>query len=155
MLSFLQTYQSVRMKFTVLLWHFFFLFFFFPFVESPAQLILLRSQGRGPYIGEFIGNTFSIGLCSDNYDLINFKLGIMIKISELFCLISVSMTLMFIQGHRVMRKPELWMIIQSQSSELIRIRLDTLLKHFISWKFSLFCVTWLVFKGDNLTLVTS
>ena len=43
----------------------------------------------------------------DTCDPVCFKLGIRLHTTELYSLIPVSMTLMFIQGHRVMGNPEL------------------------------------------------
>ena len=48
-----------------------------------------------------------MSLCLDIYELISFKLALMIDITEFYSLTLALVTLMFTQGHRGIRKPEL------------------------------------------------
>ena len=51
--------------------------------------------------------TINILLCQDTYEPIHFKLGMLLDMTKLYSLISVWMTMMFTQGHKVMGKLEL------------------------------------------------
>ena len=51
--------------------------------------------------------TFNVGVYSDTYEAIYFKLGVMIRNTKLYILKSVWATLTFFQGHRYMRNPKL------------------------------------------------
>ena len=52
-------------------------------------------QGRQIYFDDCIKNIFKIGFCSDSCEMISFKLGLMIDMTELYLLIPVRMTLPF------------------------------------------------------------
>ena len=79
-----------------------------------VNLILMLShlfcvQGKEPYFWDFVKKkSFNIGLYSDIYGQISFKLGIMIETTKLYILISVLVTFTFIQGHRCMGNQKLW-----------------------------------------------
>ena len=64
-----------------------------------ATLVIFKKQTN---------NTFSIGLCSDLCWLIFFKLDVMIETTKLYFLISVWLTLTFIQDHSCVRYQRLW-----------------------------------------------
>ena len=60
-------------------------------------------EGR-KYFYDFCTKRINIGLYSNIYRLMSFKLGMIIKTSELYIFVSVWMTLTFIQGHGCVRK---------------------------------------------------
>ena len=66
---------------------------------------MINAQGREFCKHDFTKNAFIIGICSDAYDLIAFKLGVMLDTTELCSWIKVQMTDSS-QGHRVMRQLE-------------------------------------------------
>ena len=78
------------------------------------NLILILShpfsiQGREPNSCDFIEKRKKINvfLYSDIYGSVSFRLGLMIKITKLYILISVWMTLTFIQGHSCMNNQKI------------------------------------------------
>ena len=74
------------------------------------MLILSHSfntQGKEPYLCDFFKENVNLGLCSDIYRPIFFKLGTIIETTKFYILISVWMTLTFIQGHSCMRNQKL------------------------------------------------
>ena len=126
-----QQSQSIWMKFGILLRH-----------VGVVSLRLILSfpfniQGREPYLYDFVKNKqtnkqtknktkqnkqtnkkpkhFNVGLYSDIYRWVSFKLSMMIKTTRLFRSISVWMTMTVIQGHSCKRnKKKTWMSIFSQ-----------------------------------------
>ena len=77
-------------------------------------LVLFRPfsiQGRERLLCDFVrkkDKPIRVGLYSNIYRPISFKLSIMIKIIELYILISVWMTLTFIQDHSCIGNQKLW-----------------------------------------------
>ena len=67
---------------------------------------MISVQGREPYLGNYIEYSFNFVLCFDAYEPISFKLGMMIDMTSLYCLIPVWIILTLIQGHWLMRKVE-------------------------------------------------
>ena len=64
-------------------------------------------QGRGPYFCGFVNKQKNkqknSGMYSDIFRLISFKLGMIIKTTRVYMLVSVWMTWTFILGHSCMR----------------------------------------------------
>ena len=71
---------------------------------------LVIFQGIEPYLCDFVRGKepSNIGLYSDIYRPVSFKLAIMIGTTKFFMLISVWIKLTFIQGHSCMRNQTLW-----------------------------------------------
>ena len=87
-------------------------------------LILYRPftfQKREPYFYDFIKKV-NVGLYSDNYRSICFKLCVMIEITKLSIFISVWMTLTFIQCHTYIRNQKLWCPFSHKSINLDEIQ---------------------------------
>ena len=94
----------------------FFFFFFRKFLsrfemsvlqQCFVYLKLLLNLGREFNLGDFVKYTQNIGMCWNANDPISFKLGMMIDTTKGYILILVWVTLMFTQGLRFTRKPEL------------------------------------------------
>ena len=97
-----QSFQIIWMKFGLLL-RFVHLMNFMLTLFWPFSI-----QWRVPSLCDFVFKKhFKIGLYSDIYIPISFKLGMMIRISKLYILVSVWMSLTFIQGHSCMRNQKL------------------------------------------------
>ena len=76
-------------------------------VQAPADFCsMIYFHGNELYLHYFEKTLYKIGLCLDAYELIFFKLGMMIDMTKLYILIPVLMTLTVIQGHRVMKNLE-------------------------------------------------
>ena len=64
----------------------------FGMLSWPASLfeIMLSSfgminiHGREFHLGDFMKNSFNIGLCSDTYELISFKFGVMVDMTKMY-----------------------------------------------------------------------
>ena len=54
---------------------------------------MINIQGVELYLSDFISKMFEIGLCSDIYEQISFKLIMMVGMTKLYILIPVQMTL--------------------------------------------------------------
>ena len=59
---------------------------------------LFSIPGREPYLCDFVKKMFNV----------SFKFGLILKCTIVYILVSVLMTLTFIQGHSCMRNPKLW-----------------------------------------------
>ena len=92
------------------------------FIFTSSHLINVQEQKLCS--GDFIQGKkkmeeeISVGLCSDIYRAISYKLSMMIDTTELYCLIPVWMTWIFIQGHCCMRKQKLLHSFSLQFSQL-------------------------------------
>ena len=91
---------------------------------SVANLILILShpfiiQGREPCLCDFVKINFNIGLYSD-------KRGMMIWTTKLYIVISVWMTLAFIQGHNCMRNQKALVSIFSETLQWIGMKFSML-----------------------------
>ena len=77
-------------------------------IVSVMNLILILShlfniQGREPYLCDFVQRTRTVPWYSDICGLISFKSGVIIETSKLYILISVWITLTFIEDLSCMR----------------------------------------------------
>ena len=68
---------------------------------------LIKIKGKELNFSDFKKCMFKISWCSDAYEPITFKLGMMIDRTKLYILIPVSMTLTIILSHMVTRKLQL------------------------------------------------
>ena len=59
---------------------------------------------RELYYSDFEKNIFKIGVRSDVFESISFKLGVIIDMTNFYILIPVLIAFIFTQGHRVMRQ---------------------------------------------------
>ena len=96
-----QSFQSVWMEFGVLLR-----------LVGVMNLILVSClfniQGREPSMCDFVKKKKKFGLYSDIYRLISFKFDLMIGTTKRNILISIWMTMTFIQGQDCLINQKLW-----------------------------------------------
>ena len=76
------------------------------FVEAHAKFILDMYYWRDKLLLDFMKYRFDIVMLKDTCESVCFKLDVMLN-TKLNSLIPVSMTLMYTQGHRILRKLEL------------------------------------------------
>ena len=63
----------------------------------------LSNQGREPNFCDFVSKNFNVGFYSDISRPISFRFGMMIERTKLYIMVSLWMTLTFIQGHSCIR----------------------------------------------------
>ena len=114
--SYLTKIESIRMSFGVPLR-----------LVGVINLMLIWScklnvQGREPYLYDFVKQNFNIGLHSDIYRPVSFKLSMMVETTKLYILIYVWLTMTFIQGHDCTRNQKLWCPFSKLSINLDEIQ---------------------------------